>query len=459
MDDPMSIRHFFLALLASLATAAHAASSVQMLTPLNTSVLGGESREYSARFFDPFGRPSAGESVTFSNDACGFFHNGALAVTVPTDASGVATATFTARPQGITCWIRATAGVQATFNVFTYTMGQVGIQATLSPANPRAGDAFTLTAGAYAGAYPIYDAELTARIVERGGRATVSPEGADSGRTGRVSFEVTPDARALGAYDIEIGFRGLTRRIAMAAPVSPLQDMWWGGPQENGWGLSVVQHGERLFVVIYAYDAHGKPVWYVMPGGAWNAGGSAITGALYLPRGTPYSAYDATQLVAGAPVGSATLTFSAHDQATLAYTIGGVSGSKAIRRQLFGPPTSTSVPQGLGDMWWGGAGQNGWGIALLQQHASLFGVWFTYDAAGDATWFVMPAGTWRDAATYEGRIYRTTGSPWLGLQYDVNALQSRDAGTFRLRFEDAAARFDYTIDGVPGSMELMRQEF
>ena len=39
-----------------------AAASVQPLTALNTSVMGGERQVYSARFFDALGRPAAGES-------------------------------------------------------------------------------------------------------------------------------------------------------------------------------------------------------------------------------------------------------------------------------------------------------------------------------------------------------------------------------------------------------------
>ena len=54
----------FIALLASLLPlAAAAASSVQLLTPVNTSVLGGERQVYSVRFFDALGRPTAGETV------------------------------------------------------------------------------------------------------------------------------------------------------------------------------------------------------------------------------------------------------------------------------------------------------------------------------------------------------------------------------------------------------------
>ena len=46
-----------------LPAAAFAAASVQPLTPVNTSVLGGERVVYSVRFFDSLGHPAAGETV------------------------------------------------------------------------------------------------------------------------------------------------------------------------------------------------------------------------------------------------------------------------------------------------------------------------------------------------------------------------------------------------------------
>jgi hypothetical protein len=203
----------------------------------------------------------------------------------------------------------------------------------------------------------------------------------------------------------------------------------------------------------------GAPTWYVMPGGAWNGARTAFTGALYSPRGSPYTAYDASQLRPGEPVGSATITFNAANDASLDFTIGGVGGRKSITRQLFGPPEATAAPLQAGDMWWGGPPQNGWGLALLQQYRTLFGVWFTYDANGAPTWFVLPAGFWADASTWQGRIYRATGSPWLGQPYDATRLASTEVGAFSLRFDGGAATLTYTIDGKPGTMALVRQPF
>jgi len=441
--------------------AAMAANSVQLLTPRNTSVLGNEHRVYSARFFNSLNQPAVGETVRFTNDVCGYFQNNQFGVDVVTDSTGVASATFTARSLGITCTIAATAGVTARFNVFTYNLGQAYIDGGAFPASPPVGQDFTFLAGAYQGAYPIYDADVVARVIPGTISATISPSTGNMGQSSRgVEFQVMPEDR-IGDFAIEVSFRNgdVARTFDFKAGPSPLQDMWWAGSAENGWGMSVVQHRDTLFAVIYAYDADGAPIWYVMPAGTLNESRTAFSGDLYLPTGTPYSAYDASRLVAHAPVGRATLTFNGASRGVLDYTIAGVSARKAITRQHFGPAEAGAPIPGLGDMWWGGASQNGWGIAVLQQYKSLFSVGFTSDDASRATWFVMPAGVWTTLNTYEGRLYRTTGSPWLGAAYDADKLKPVDVGTFRFRFSGDTASFDYVIGGVPGSMALSRQGF
>jgi hypothetical protein len=237
------------------------------------------------------------------------------------------------------------------------------------------------------------------------------------------------------------------------------RDMWWGGPAENGWGMSIVQHGLRLFTVIFAYDAQGKPTWFVLPNGTWNEAGTAWSGALYRPRGTPWFAYDASRLDVRASVGSATLTFNAAaSSARLDYTIDGVAGSKAIERQVYGP-TPASIRY-VGDMWWGGAAQNGWGIAILEQAPKIFPIWYTYDADGEPTWFVMPVGAWTATGLYEGRMYATTGSPWLGQAYDASRLRASDIGAFRLNFlEDNWVTFSYVGERGNTAFSLLRQAF
>jgi hypothetical protein len=455
----MSPRILLVAFVAAAATAAHAASSVQLLTPQAMSVAGGETKLFSVRFFDALGQPSAGETARFSNDACGRFPNGGFIMDTVTDASGTATLGFTAsNPAGITCWLDVDAGVRAHFDVLTYQASGVTIFAATLPSPPRAGQPYTLEVSARFGGYKLANVDIDARVIAGTATATLSPATRSTGAAGVAQFQVTPDAR-FGGYEIEASFNGHAQRIEMALPSNALQDMWWSGAAENGWGMSIIERPSGvLFSVIYAYDSAGLPTWYVMPGGTWNAQRTSIAGPVYSPRGSPYSAYDATKFVPGAPAGNVTLGFIDLNNATLDYAIAGVSGQKAITRQAFGSVDVAPWPS-FGDMYWGGPSQDGWGISVMQQYRQLFSVWYTYDANGAPTWYVMPQGSWSDAETCVGHIYRTTGSPWLGRAYDPAKLDVVDAGGFQLRFTPEGATFDYAIDGKGGTMALVRQPF
>ena len=253
--------------------------------------------------------------------------------------------------------------------------------------------------------------------------------------------------------------RGMFKVSLGTAAHANYQDLWWSGPAENGWGMSITQHAGMIFAALFVYDAQGKPVWYVIPGGSWNAANTAFTGSVYFPAGSWFASYDVGRFNVGAPVGTATITFTARDSATLSYTINGVSGTKAISRQLFGPVDATPTAP-YGDLWWGGLSQNGWGVAINQQYRKLFSVWYTYDAQGRNTWYVVPDGTWSATNVYTGTAYRTGGSAWLGAAYNPAAFGSQAVGQVTFMFTDPGnGTMSYTIDGVSGSKPITRQPF
>lgn len=253
--------------------------------------------------------------------------------------------------------------------------------------------------------------------------------------------------------------RGMYKVAVAGAGPGNYQDLWWGGMAENGWGMSLNQHGSTLFGALFIYDAAGEPTWAVMPGGSWDAGFTRYSGALYAPRGSFFGAYDASRFDVGAAVGTLTLTFSGTSRATMAYTLNGASGTKAVERQAFGPRDATPVGS-YGDLWWGGTAQNGWGVAIHQQYRTLFAIWFTYDEAGSPRWFVLPGGTWSDESTYSGTAYRTRGSPWVGAPYSAAAFQAQPAGHITFTFEGLErAVMSYELEGVGRSQVLVRQPF
>jgi hypothetical protein len=275
----------------------------------------------------------------------------------------------------------------------------------------------------------------------------------------KIRFTITDGG--LGDRDLTINnsIGDAVRELGLLAiPGGAYQDLWWSGLAENGWGMSIVQHRDVLFANVFAYDSQGAPTWYVMPSGSWNDAHTSYSGNLYLPKGSPFYAYDAAKFDIGAPVGTATFTFADVNSASFDYTVNGITGHKNITRLHFGPQDApTDKP--LGDLWWAGSQQNGWGIALMQQYSSLFGLWFTYDADGKPTWFVMPAGSWVMKDDYQGKIYKADGPPWIGVTYDPSRYHITEVGTFRFRFSGDVATFDFSADGKSGSIPLTRIPF
>ena len=283
--------------------------------------------------------------------------------------------------------------------------------------------------------------------------------GGTTDTNGKVTLHLTansvPGSVTLSAADSANQSRAEATVVIRGAG-SVHQDMWWN-PSENGWGMSLVQHRDTLFGALYIYDRNGKPIWVVMPGGAWDSTHTIYSGSVYKPMGTPFYVYDAQAMHAGDPAGNVSITFQDANNAVLDYTIAGVTGRKLVTREIFAAGGASSPDRS--DLWWGGAAQNGWGITLLQQASTLFGVWYTYDANNDPFWYVMPGGTWTSTDTYEGALYRTTSSAWVESPYDASKLQVISAGTFKFQFNGDNATFTYSADGHSGSVPLTRQPF
>jgi hypothetical protein len=292
--------------------------------------------------------------------------------------------------------------------------------------------------------------------------------------SGHATFHGTANAFG-GSYTVNVYGAGVSQsatvtQVAPAPPPPPppppapasgpdtshLQDMWWNS-SENGWGMSLVQHNDTLFGALYIYDRNGKPIWVVLPGGSWDSTHTRYSGSVYKPIGTPFYAYSTQGLHIGDPIGNISITFQDANNAILDYTIAGVTGRKLVTREIFA--TGAAISPNRSDLWWGGTSQNGWGVTLLQQANTIFGVWYTYDANNDPFWYVMPGGTWTSADTYEGTLYRTTGSGWVESPYDASKLTVINAGTFKFQFSGDNSTFTYAADGHSGTIELAREPF
>jgi chitinase len=277
-----------------------------------------------------------------------------------------------------------------------------------------------------------------------------------AGQTGSIvqarSYSCIGSTWTPGAYST------VSNTCTNSSTTTNYQDMWWAGQQENGWGLTITQHQDALFLAWYIYDSSGNPLWVVLPSGQWNASHTTYSGDLYIPSGSWLGNYQVGRFTANASVGSASIAFTSASTGTLTYTVNGVSGSKSISRMAFGLLNTAPITSYM-DMWWGGTAENGWGVVLTQQYHNIFAAWYTYDTSGRTTWLVMPDGAW-SGNTYSGALYRTQGTPVIGAAYNPAALVVTQAGTLSLTFSDAnTATMTYTVDGLTQTKSITRLPF
>lgn len=140
--------------------------------------------------------------------------------------------------------------------------------------------------------------------------------------------------------------------------------------------------------------------------------------------------------------------------------------SRSVSMELPAAPhaqasASATVHYGnLTDMWWNPA-ENGMGMSIIQHGSNqLFIIWYTYNDTGEPLWIVFPGGTWQDAKTFTGALYKARGTaysrPWDQSAFSIGP--SIGSGTLMFSGGDTAT-FNYTINGVAGTRALTRMRY
>ncbi len=186
---------------------------------------------------------------------------------------------------------------------------------------------------------PTWDATTVARSVV--GTLTVTFSDADNGvidYTVLGSTQSKPITRQKFATPVPVCVYSAQPDLAQT---TNLQDLWWAVNPESGWGVNFTHQGNVIVLTWFTYDADGKGLWMIavltlQPSGAYE-------GPLRTVTGPPFNAvpFDPNQVVR-TTVGTATVTVTDGNQATFTYTVGDVTQSKPITRQLFAPPAATT---------------------------------------------------------------------------------------------------------------------
>ena len=284
------------------------------------------------------------------------------------------------------------------------------------------------------------------------------------GRSVRVTFTLTSDSSLLTSFHIDDVALSVTTSTTTPPPSSNYSDIWWN-PSESGWGLTIADHETQLFAVWYTYRQDGSPTWFVIPGGTFSQGRRIFTGDIYQTTGPRYDAASFNpNAVTVTRVGNMSLDFAppglAAGSALFSYTIGSVSGAKQVQRQPFGnaaPAWGADVT----DIWWNAA-ESGWGLTLAQHGNNVFGAWFTYDAAGQPLFIVMPGVTFSGAESFSGPIYTTRG-PYYGGTFDPSRVTVTNAGNATIDVQNIQGRkrlrFRPVVFGSAVDKQVERQPF
>ena len=129
---------------------------------------------------------------------------------------------------------------------------------------------------------------------------------------------------------------------------SPLTGLWWNA-NESGWGTTITQQSSIMFVTMFAYDTLGNPVWYTV---SCTIAVTSCSGDMLKFRGgsAPTSTWNGSSL-GYAKVGTMTLNFTSNDSGSMSYTLDGLSATRQITREIFGP--APPAPPSLAGQWQG----------------------------------------------------------------------------------------------------------
>jgi hypothetical protein len=291
--------------------------------------------------------------------------------------------------------------------------------------------------------------------------------------SGPPTLNVSADGLTLVSGE---GF-SLARVGGVASASANYQGLWFN-PAESGWGINFAHQGDLIFASWFTYDLTGKGTWLVMTAAKTPSG--TYTGTLFQGTGPSFDAVPFPPLGSpgGATVsgltGTGTIAFGDANNATFAYTLGGISQSKTITRQLFGPQpvctfgaqTNLALATNYTDLWWAtpAGSEAGWGINLTHQGDIIFASWFTFDRDHTPMWLVVQA-TKTAPGVYAGtQVYRLSGPAFNTVPFPPIGAPGGPTGvivgTATFTFANGNdATFNYTVDGATQTKSITREVF
>ena len=236
------------------------------------------------------------------------------------------------------------------------------------------------------------------------------------------------------------------------------QGMWWNAPaeSESGWGINFAHQGDVIFATWFTHDAQRQGLESVddrLPDRAQHLRRHAYPDLRAAAR---CGAVRSRPGAADRRWATATLTFADGNNGTFAYTVNGISQTKPITRQVFGPlPTCTwgaldepdAGHQLHGHVVGSGRRRNRAGASISPTQGDvIFATWFTYDFTGAAlpmSATLTKVGTGR----LLGLADQTSGPAFTAVPFNPDAVMRTTVGTATVTFTNGnAATFSYQVN-------------
>ncbi len=265
------------------------------------------------------------------------------------------------------------------------------------------------------------------------------------------------------------GAYALITLASMSATAQSTQNLvgFWYKPTEAGWGLSIQQQGTNTFGVWFTYDLQGAASFNTIQ---CTFSGNTCAGDISTYTGTPLAQITAGANAVGTKIGTGSIVVTGSNRLSLSYSIGSVQQTKAdLEPQNFAsadqvplcvlqiPLTSPVLPPGVDyrsnlsnytDHWWGGTNASGWGVQISHQGNQVFAGWYSYSAAGKATWLTLQGvQDSTNARRFSGTVFQVTaGSPYPQITGPIAPNANVAVGTFEFNFTDGAkGTFTYSL--------------
>jgi hypothetical protein len=128
---------------------------------------------------------------------------------------------------------------------------------------------------------------------------------------------------------------------------------------------------------------------------------------------------------------------------------------------ISGTAAATPASTDYSDIWWN-AGENGWGINIVQQGATLFATLFVYGADNTQRWYVasnmssLPAGAGQ--VRFGGPLFQTTGTFFGTVPYNPQQFGALEVGAMSVTFDTfSTGTLVYNVGPATVTKQITRQ--